>query len=89
MLEETNAKTKELVLEVYGSLDVGALHDTMCDFRALMNNPVVKEAQYDDDAEEGLFRTYHCLVHLTHYGVDPKHIGILLCSVCSLCDLHV
>lgn len=75
MLEETNAKTKELVLEVYGNLDIGALHDTMCDFQALMSNPVVREEQFDDDAEKGLFRTYHCLVHMTHYGVDPKHIG--------------
>ena len=75
MLEETNKKTHELVVEVYGNLDIGALHDTLCDFRTLMSNPIVRQEQYDDDAEAGLFRTYHVLVHFTHYGVDPKAIG--------------
>ncbi len=93
MLEETNTKTKELVTEVHGNLDIGALHDTLCDFRTLMDNPIVKEAQFDDDAEAGLFRTYHVLVHFTHYGVDTKAVGELIsmcvcvcvcgCSVCG------
>ena len=59
MLEETDRKTKELAQEIAGSLDVGALHDTLCDFRALMQDRRVKDAHYDDNAEGAMFRTRH------------------------------
>ena len=75
MLEETNKKTKELAREIAGSLDVGALHDTLCDFRALMQDSRVKDAHYDDNAERAMFRTYHCLVYLTHYEVPAETVG--------------
>ena len=75
MLEETDRKTKELAQEIAGSLDVGALHDTLCDFRALMQDRRVKDAHYDDNAEGAMFRTYHCLVYLTHYEVPAETVG--------------
>ena len=75
MLEETNKKTKELAMEIAGSLDVGALHDTLCDFRTLMQNRQVQEQHYDDNAENGMYRTYHCLAYLTRYGVPAESVG--------------
>ena len=75
MLEETNVKTKDLVGEIINSLDIPALHETMSDFYSLMNDDDVKKAGFDDEAETGMFRTYHLLVHLTHYGVPSEKIG--------------
>ena len=75
MLEETNRSTGELAKEIAGGLDVGALHDTLCDFHALMQDRDVQRAQFDDDAEKGMFRTYHILVHLSHYGVPASDLG--------------
>ena len=75
MLEETNAKTKDLVGEIVNSLDIENLHETMADFYFLMNDEKVKRESFDDEAETGMFRTYHVLVHLTDYGVPPEKIG--------------
>ena len=74
-MEETNAKTKDLVGEIVNSLDIENLHETMADFYSLMNNEKVKRESFDDEAETGMFRTYHVLVHLTDYGVPPEKIG--------------
>lgn len=75
MLEETNEKTKDLVREIVNGLQIEALHDTLMEFYELMNSQEVKQAGFDDEAETGLFRTYHVLVHLTDYGVAPEKIG--------------
>ncbi len=76
MLEETNEKTKELVMEVHGGLEIPALHDTLADFYELMNDREVKRAGFDDEAERGLFRTYHVLAHFSDYpGVPTKELG--------------
>ena len=75
MLEETNAKTKDLVGEIVNSLDIDNLHETMADFYSLMNDEDVKRQSFDDEAETGMFCTYHVLVHLTDYGVTPEEIG--------------
>ena len=69
MLEETNEKSLELVKEIAGSLDIPALHDTLADFYELKNDPEVKQKGFDDEAERGLFRTYHALVHLMDYNI--------------------
>lgn len=76
MMEETNEKTKDLVVEVCGALEIPAVHDTLADFYELMNDPAVKRKGFDDEAERGLFRTYHILVHLSDYpGVKSKALG--------------
>lgn len=83
MLEETNVKTKDLVGEIINSVDIPALHETMADFYSLMNDDGVKKAGFDDEAETGMFRTYHLLVHLTDYGVSSEKIGktqMILCN---------
>ena len=75
MLEETNEKTKDLVREIVNAVQIEALHDTLVEFYELMNDQAVKDAGFDDEAETGLFRTYHVLVHLTDYGVPQEKIG--------------
>ena len=69
MLEETNKKSSELVKEIANDLDIPALHDTLADFYVLKKDPEVKRKGFDDEAERGLFRTYHALVHLTDYNI--------------------
>ena len=69
MLEETDKKSAELVKEVADDLDILALHDTLADFYVLMKDPDVKQKGFDDEAERGLFRTYHVLVHLKDYNI--------------------
>ena len=69
MLEKTSEKTSELVKEIAGALDIPALHDTLADFYELKDNQEVKRKGFDDEAERGLFRTYHVLVHLTDYNI--------------------
>ena len=69
MLEETNEKSLELVKEIAGSLDIPALRDTLADFYELKNDRKVKRSKFDDEAERGLFRTYHVLVHLRDYKI--------------------
>ena len=79
MIEETSDKTKELVVDIAGALDVPAVHDTLVDFHELMNDPEVKKEKFDDEAERGLFRTYHVLVHLSDYpGVSADQLGTSL-----------
>ena len=72
MLEETSEKSSELVMEIAGSLDIDALHDTLADFYELMNDTEVKKMGFDDEAERGLFRTYHILVHLRDYAIPSS-----------------
>ena len=69
MLEKTSEKTSELVKEIAGALDIPALHDTLADFYELKDNQEVKRKGFDDEAERGLFRTYHVLVHLRDYNI--------------------
>ena len=68
MLEETSEKSSELVMEIAGSMDIDALHDTLADFYELMND---REVKFDNKAKRGLFRTYHILVHLRDYTIAP------------------
>ena len=75
MLEETNDCSKELVGEIQNALQIEALHDTMVELYELMNNPDVKAAGFDDEAETALLRTYHVLIHLTDYGVPMEKVG--------------
>ena len=75
MLEETNKRSRHLAKEIAGSLDLAAVYDTVGDFYELMNDPVVKRATYDDEAERGLFRAYHIIIHLKDYGNDLKEWG--------------
>jgi len=72
MLEETNDKSSELAEEISGSLNIAALHDTLADFYEFMNDPKVKRLGFDDEAERGLFRTYHILVHLSDYAIPSS-----------------
>ena len=75
-MEETNEKTRELVSEIIGGVDLVALHETLADFYELMNDPDVIAESFDDEAERGLFRTYHVLVHFGDYpGVTVKKVG--------------
>ena len=75
MLEETNSRSRHLAKEIAGSLDLAAVYDTVGDFYELMNDPLVKEATYDDEAECGLFRAFHLIVHLKDYGIDLGEWG--------------
>ena len=72
MLEETSSGTKELARRVADNLDRDAVHNTICDFYQLKEEPKVKERKFDDDAERGLFRAYHILKRLEDYGFDMK-----------------
>jgi len=72
MLEETSDKSSELVEEIAGSLDIFALHDTLADFYELANDPEVKQLGFSEEAERGLFRTYHVLVHLGDYKIPSS-----------------
>ena len=69
MLEETDKKSAGLVKEIADDLNILALHDTLADFYVLMKDPDVKQKGFDDEAERGLFRTYHVLVHLMDYNI--------------------
>ena len=69
MLEKTNESTSELVKEIAGALDIPALHDTLADFYELKE---VKDKGFGDEAERGLFRTYHVLVHLMDYKIPSS-----------------
>ena len=75
MLEKTDEKSEELVRDIVNHLNIGALHQTLVEFYELKNDQRVKDKGYDDEAETGLFRTYHALVHLTDYGVSKEKIG--------------
>ena len=68
MLEETSPQTHHLAKEIAGSLDLAAIYDSIGDFYELMNDREVQRAGFDDEAERGLFRAYHILVHLQDYG---------------------
>lgn len=75
MLEETSLETKDLVTRLSGGLDVDALHGTMVDFYKFMLDKELIEDEYDDNAERGLYRTYHILVQLKYYGVPEKVVS--------------
>ena len=75
MLEETDENSKHLVRDIAKSLDIEALHHTLVEFYELMNDQNVKKWGYDDEAEKGLFRTYHALIHITDYGISAEKIG--------------
>ena len=75
MLEKTSEKSTGLVQDIANNLDIEALHLTLVEFYELMNDRTVKDKGYDDEAEAGLFRTYHALVHLTDYEVTKEKIG--------------
>ena len=77
MLEETTSHSRHLAREIAGSLDLAAVYDTVGDFYELMNDPVVKAATYDDEAECGLFRAYHIIIHLKDYGNNLGEWGEL------------
>ena len=68
-MEKTNENTSELVKEIAGALDIPALHDTLADFYELKE---VKGKGFGDEAERGLFRTYHVLVHLMDYKIPSS-----------------
>jgi len=72
MLEQTSDKSSELAEEIAGSLNIAALHDTLADFHEFMNDQEVKRLGFDDEAERGLFRTYHILVHLSDYAIPSS-----------------
>ena len=75
MLEKTDEKSEDLVRDIANNLDIEALHHTLVEFYELKNDQEVKDNGYDDEAETGLFRTYHALVHLTDYEVSREKIG--------------
>ena len=75
ILEKTDERSEDLVCDIVNGLDIEALHYTLKEFYELMNDPKVKEKGYNDEAETGLFHTYHALVHITDYGVPPEIIG--------------
>ena len=75
MLEKTSEKSTDLVQDIANNLDIEALHLTLVEFYELMNDRTVKDEGYDDEAEAGLFRTYHALVHLKDYEVPKEKIG--------------
>ena len=72
MLEETNSKSKILAQEIYNTVRLEALHSTLALFYSLKEDPRLKALGFDDEAERGLFRTYHVLVHMADYhGTCP------------------
>ena len=75
MLERTDEKSDDLIQYIANSVDVHRLHDTLSEFYELMTDQRVKEKGYNDEAETGLFRTYHALVQLKNYRVLSNKIG--------------
>ena len=78
MLERTDKKTKKLVQEIAEGLDIDNLHGLLAQFSAWKDDRNVQRQGFDDEAEQGMFRTYHVLVHLTDYGVPAKKVGTLI-----------
>lgn len=74
-LEETSSKTRELVNRLAGGLDIEALHGTMVDFCMLKSDVDLRKEEYDDNAERGMYRTYHILMQLEYYGVPGIVLG--------------
>ena len=54
------------------------LHGLLAQFSAWKDDRNVQRQGFDDEAEQGMFRTYHVLVHLTDYGVPAKKVGTLI-----------
>ena len=75
MLEETCSQTKHLAKEISGSLDLDATYNTMKDFYELMRDQRIKDMSFDDEAERGLFRAYHIIVHFKDFGIDLGKAG--------------
>ena len=75
MLERTDPKTKELVEEIAGGLNIENLHNTLAQFATLKDDKDVQRQGFDDEAEQGMFRTFHVLLHLTDYGVPTRQLG--------------
>ena len=70
ILEETSFKTKSLALQVAGGLDISAVQSCLIDFYHLAyQDDELKEAEYDDNAERALYRSYHTLKRLEYFGV--------------------
>ena len=67
LLEETTSKSKLLAQEIYMTVHVEALHSTLALFYSLKDDPHFKALGFDDEAERGLFRTFHALVHMADY----------------------
>ena len=76
MLEETHDKTRELARGVHCTLDKAAAHCTLAFFYRCTLDPEVREEGFSDEADKGLFRTYHILVHLADYpGISLQQLG--------------
>ena len=90
MLEETDKGSKALAKEIYLTVHIDALHNTLSLFHTMMNDPSVQKKGYDDEAERGLFRTYHILVHLADYPktCPLEELGNVLQTTCTITCLH-
>lgn len=94
MLEETSSRSKDLAKEIAGSLDLAAIYDTIRGFYELMNDREVQPAGFDDEAERGLFRAYHIILHLQDYGIELGewgehcHGGWQCVHVCTVFTIH-
>lgn len=75
MLEKTNEKTRNLVGGIVDVLQIEALHNTLVELYDFKNSREVQQAGFDDEAETGLFRLYHVLVHLKDYGIPKEKIS--------------
>lgn len=87
MLEETSHHSKDLAQRVAEVLDVNALYDTLANFYKLKDDPDVKRKYFDDDAQRGLFRTYHILLHLA--DCTPMELGKLVLIAITPCLSHI
>ena len=86
MLEETSDKTKELAKGIFSTLDKEAALRTLVFFYHCKHDRRVKRAGRNEEAEHGLFRTYHILVHLADYpGISLEQLGQLV--VCTSCKI--
>ena len=72
MLEETSPKTKNLAVQIAGALDVTAVQESLVDFDELSRDKDLIKAQYEDNAERALYRSYHILHRLNDYGVPTS-----------------
>ena len=70
MLEETSPKAKNLADQIAGALDVSAVQESLVDFDKLSRDEDLKKAEYEDNAERALYRSYHILHRLNDYGVS-------------------
>ena len=69
MLEDISSESDQLTRKISEGLDISALHFTMVDFYALMDDGDLKRERFEDNAVRALFKSYSIIRHLIYKEV--------------------